>query len=268
MSSLMTEIKVAFDAADQYELFMGRWSRAAGEKFLDWLAPATGLRWLDVGCGTGAFTQLIARRCEPKSLSGADPAPAQIEHARKQVPEATFQVADAARLPFHDGAFDIVASALVINFIPDRAKAMTEMSRVQRPGGTVAAYLWKRDQQADLSPHAPMEQGLQSIGAEILRPPMAPESTPEGARVTLEQAGYSDIAITTLEVRQTFRDFDDYWKIQNLPFSPIAKSIAKLSDDQRAALRETMRNRLPASADGTISYSARALAFKAKKPAA
>ena len=77
----MTEINVAFDAADQYELLMGRWSRAVGRRFLDWLAPQPGLDWLDVGCGTGAFTQLIAAECKPKSMTGADPAPAQIEYA-------------------------------------------------------------------------------------------------------------------------------------------------------------------------------------------
>lgn len=264
----MTEIKVAFDHADQYELIMGHWTRAVGKRFLDWLNPAPGLQWLDVGCGTGAFTELLARRCAPKSLTGVDPAPAQIEYARKRTPQAEFDVADAATLPFGDGTFDVVASALVINFIPDRAKAMAEMNRVLRPGGTVAAYLWDRDLYNDYSPHAPMENALRSIGAEVLKPPATPESTPDGARATLQRAGFSDIAATALAVRQTFRDFEDYWNVQNLPLAPIAKSIAKLNDNQRAALHEAMRAKMPVSPDGSIGYSCRALAFRARKPTA
>ena len=226
------------------------------------------MQWLDVGCGTGAFTQLIAGLCAPKSLTGADPAPAQIDYARKHTPQAEFHVADAAALPFDDRVFDVVVSALVINFIPDHAKAMAEMNRILRPGGTVAAYLWDRDLRHDHSPHAPMENGLRSIGAEVFKPPAAPESTPDGARATLQRAGFTDIEVTTLDVRETFRDFDDYWRVQNLPLAPIAKSIAKLNDDQRTTLRETMRTRMPASPDGSISCASRALAFKAKKPTA
>jgi 2-polyprenyl-3-methyl-5-hydroxy-6-metoxy-1,4-benzoquinol methylase len=66
----MADNTTVFNAADDYERFMGRWSRAIGEKFLDWLGPSSGARWLDVGCGSGAFSELIAKRCAPKSISG------------------------------------------------------------------------------------------------------------------------------------------------------------------------------------------------------
>jgi ubiquinone/menaquinone biosynthesis C-methylase UbiE len=263
----MSEIAVTFDAADQYEQIMGKWSRAIGEKFLDWLALPTGLAWLDIGCGTGAFTQVIARRLAPKTLAGADPAPAQIEHARRQVPQAEFHVAGADSLPFASGTFDVVASALVINFIPDRAKALSEMKRVLQPGGVVTAYLWDRDLHTDRSPHAPMEQGLREIGAEVLKPPTAPESTPEGARLALESAGFDNIVVGKIEATESFASFDDYWRIQNLPLAPIAKAIAKLTDEQRSELYNLMKARLAPGPDGHIGYSSRALAFKARKPA-
>jgi ubiquinone/menaquinone biosynthesis C-methylase UbiE len=262
----MAETKIVFDAADQYERLMGRWSRAIGERFIDWLQPATGLAWLDVGCGTGAFTQLIAKRCAPRALAGVDPAPAQIEHARKQVPNADFRVADATALPFADGEFDIVTSALVINFIPDRAPVFGEMHRVLKRGGTVTAYLWDRDQSQDFSPHAPMEAGIRTLGVDPMRPPMTPESTPAGAKATLEKAGFSDIATTTIEATQTYRSFDDYWDTHTIAFHPIAKSIAALTEEQRTALRKAMRAALPAGLDGGITFSSRALAFKARKP--
>jgi ubiquinone/menaquinone biosynthesis C-methylase UbiE len=263
----MAEVKVTFDASEDYERFMGRWSRAIGERFLDWLSPPSGLRWLDLGCGTGAFTQLVLKHCSPRSVAGVDPAPAQIEHARRQTPNVDFRVADAVALPFADEEFDIVASALVINFIPDRAKAFNEMRRVLCPGGIVAAYLWDRSATPDFSPHAPMERGLHSIGAEVLRPPTAPESTPEGAKAALERAGFSDISVTGIEATQTYRDFDDYWQAQTMPFAPVGKSIAALGDDGRAKLRQVMHSILPPAGDGSISYSARAIAFKARKSA-
>jgi ubiquinone/menaquinone biosynthesis C-methylase UbiE len=263
----MSEIKVTFDAGDDYERFMGRWSRAIGERFIAWLAPPQGASWLDVGCGTGAFTQMVAKHCAPAAITGIDPAPAQIEHARKHIsaPNIDFQVADAMSLPIADDAFDIVTSALVINFIPDRAKALSEMHRVLKPGGTVTAYLWNRDQSTDFSPHAPMEQGLRKIGAEPMRPPLSPEAAPAGAQAALSKAGFADIVVTTIEAPQTYRDFDDYWQAQTVPFAPIGKSVAALSEDQREKLRETMRSILPAASDGRISYSSRAVAFKARK---
>jgi ubiquinone/menaquinone biosynthesis C-methylase UbiE len=264
----MAERKVVFDNADAYERFMGRWSRAAGEKFIAWLDPPKGARWLDVGCGTGAFTELIVKTCQPASIAGVDPAPAQIEHAKKQAATQTaeFQVGDSMALPYTDGAFDVVASALVIHFIPDRAKAFAEMLRVARAGGIVSGYTWDRTATTDSAPYAPMAAGLASIGAEVMRSPVVPEASPEGLRPALERAGFRDIAITTIEASQSYRDFDDYWQAQTVTFHPTGKSVAALSDADRERLRATMRKMLPAGADGSIRYAARATAFKARKP--
>ncbi len=262
----MPEVKVAFDDAAAYDRVMGRWSGAVGARFLDWLTPTSGLRWLDVGCGAGAFTELVLKRCSPGSIVGVDPAAAQIEYARRQTPAAEFRTAAAMALPFANDEFDIVASALVINFIPDRAKALAEMRRVLRPGGTVTAYLWHRSATANDAPFAPIERGLETIDANVLRPPMRPESAPEGARMALETAGFSNIAITILEATRTFLSFEDYWETHCLPIAPPGQSIAALSDEGRARLRATMQAMLPAAADGTVSYSSRALAFKARKP--
>lgn len=261
----MPEIKVAFDAADDYERVMGAWSRAAGERFLGWLAPARGLDWLDVGCGTGAFSELVLKHGLPQSVAGIDPAPAQIDYARHRMPNADWRVADAMELPFTEDQFGIAVSALVLNFVPDPVKALSEMRRVLRNEGIVAGYLWERSASADFSPHAPMEHGLQRIGAEVLRPPMKPASSVEGARASLQSAGFSDVAVARIEAPRTFRDFEDYWQVQTLPLSPLGKSVAALSDERRQMLRETMRSTLEPAGDGSITYSARAVAFKARK---
>jgi SAM-dependent methyltransferase len=262
----MPEIRVAFDNADAYEQYMGRWSRAIGENFLAWLAPPPNAHWLDVGCGTGAFCDLIARRCRPKSLSGIDPSGTQINFARRNFPKADLRVADSMDLPFGEGEFDIVASALVLHFIPDRAKGLSEMKRVTRNGGIVAGYTWERTPTESAAPYAPMMRGLTKIGAEVLRSPTVPEANLDGLQAALQAARFDTIEVTKIEATQTFPDFEEYWRIQTLEISPAGKSVAKLSDDQRAQLRDTLRASLPTAPDGSIGYSARAVAFKARKP--
>ena len=265
LSGRMAEVKITFDAADDYERFMGRWSRAIGAKFLEWLDPPPDARWLDVGCGTGAFSELILRQWRPKSLAGADPSPEQIAHVRKLLPGSTFQVADSAAMPFSDGEFDVVASALVIHFIPDRAKAFMEMKRVLRAGGLVGGYTWKRTATTDCAAYNPMLEAVARVGGEPLRSAVVPEGSLEGMRASLALAGFADVAATEIEVSQTYESFDAYWTAQTFPFSPPGKSVAKLSDVQRAKLRDLLRETL-AAADGTITYSATAVAGKARKP--
>ena len=105
------------------------------------------------------------------------------------------------------------------------------------------------------------------IAGDVMISPAVSEAMPEGLRATLTAEGYGDIEITTLEASQTFGDFEDYWISQTATFPhPVAKSVAALSEHDRERLREILRTSLPAAADGTISYSSRATAFKARKP--
>lgn len=261
----MTEIKIAFDAADDYERFMGRWSRAIGGKFLAWFAAPAHAKWLDVGCGTGAFSELVVEHCKPASIAGADPSPEQIDYVRKLLPGHTFEVAGAEAMPFADNAFDVVASALVIHFIPDRDKGFAEMRRVLRPGGLVGGYTWKRTRDSDFAAYAPFLRGVESIGGEPLRSATVPEGTVEGMRASLTQAGFVDAEAVEIEVTQTYDDFDQYWGAQTLPFSPTGRTFAKLDDEKRSKLRDVLRKTLCA-ADGTITYPATAIAGKARKP--
>jgi ubiquinone/menaquinone biosynthesis C-methylase UbiE len=260
----MAETQVAFNDADAYERYMGRWSRAAGEKFLAWLAPPNNARWLDLGSGTGAFTDLILKHGAPASVTGVDPAPAQVEHARKSFPAAEFRVGNSMDLPFEGGAFDVVASALVLHFIPDRQKAFAEMQRVTKAGGLISGYTWERSATSKGAPYVPMMKGLQSIGVEPTTSPTVPEANLDGLRESLARAHFRDIDVTVIEASQSYRDFDDYWQVQTMTFHPVGKSVAALDDKRRAALRDAMRKMLPPDADGKITYKARAVAFKAR----
>jgi ubiquinone/menaquinone biosynthesis C-methylase UbiE len=259
----MPEIRITFDDADAYERYMGRWSRAVGEQFLEWLQPPAHARWLDVGCGTGVFSTLISERCAPQSLSGIDPSAAQIAAARGRLPDADLGVGDAMAMPFDDGAFDVVVSALVLHFITDRAKALSQMKRVAVRGGLVAGYTWERTREVAFAPYAPMLAGLRSIGVDPISSPIIPEQNVEGLRASAEAAGFSDVVVSRIEAVQSFRDFETYWQEQSLPVS-VGKTVGTLNDAQRESLRNVMRATLPIAADGTISYPARAVTFKAR----
>jgi len=261
----MVDTNVVFDDATGYERYMGRWSRAVGEKFLAWLAPAANARWLDVGCGTGAFSQLIVNKAAPGAVSAVDPAPAQVEHAKTLLPAIDVQVAGALALPFEDNIFDIVASALVLHFLPDRGKAFSEMRRVAKPGGMVCGYTWNRNADSTFAPYAPMARGIKTMGLPVTMSPLVPEADTPGLQATLDASGFRDIAITKIEATERFRDFDDYWQVQTMTFHPIGKTVAAMSDTDRNTLRDSMRRTLPAASDGSIGYSSRAIAFKARK---
>src|SRR5262245_16736878 len=140
----MPEDPIRFDDGVAYERMMGGWSRLAGETFLDWLAPRPGLRWIDVGCGNGVFSELLVERCAPAAVLGIDPAEAQLAFARTRPAAgvAEFRRGDAMALPFPENSFDVAVMALVIFFVPQPARGVAEMVRVVNPGGVVAAYAW------------------------------------------------------------------------------------------------------------------------------
>ena len=135
----MAASAIRFDDGAGYERAMGRWSRLAGEAFVAWLALPPGLQWLDVGCGNGAFTEVVATRCAPASLDGIDPFDALLDYARTRpaTRDARFRQGDAMALPYADAAFDVATMALVISFVAEPARAVAELARVMRPGGTV-----------------------------------------------------------------------------------------------------------------------------------
>src|SRR6478672_9711538 len=141
---MLTERKDVWASGNAYEPYVGRWSRLVAREFVDWLDVAPGRRWLDIGCGTGALSRTILERAAPQVLMGIDPSEGFIAHARSAVidPRAGFGVGDAQSVPATDRAFDVAVAGLVINFVPDMAKAAAEMARVTRPGGTGAAYVW------------------------------------------------------------------------------------------------------------------------------
>ena len=160
----MAEQQIRFDDGASYEQMMGIWSRSAGEIFLDWLAPPSGLRWIDIGCGNGAFTELLVERCSPVEVQGIDPSEGQLAFARTRPASrlAKFHQGDAMALPFADSSFDAAVMALVLVFVPDPAKGVSEMVRVVVPGGAVVTYMW--DMLGGGFPLDPIHSEIQAMG--------------------------------------------------------------------------------------------------------
>lgn len=100
------------------------------------LAPAQpGQTLLDVGSGTGHWSRFFDSL--GYRVQGVDVSPAMVTFARYAVPECTFDVADAHRLPFDDGSFDVVAAMAVLEFVTDANAMLDEMARCTRRGGTL-----------------------------------------------------------------------------------------------------------------------------------
>ena len=262
----MAELAHSFDDSAAYERFIGRWGRAAGAIFLDWVAPRANAFWLDVGCGTGLFTELILDTRSPARVIGIDQAAAQIDYAsRKPVAQrASFRIGDAQALPFKDTTFDVVASALVINFIPDTPRALSEMRRVARPGGVVAGYVW--DFKSELSPSGPFRLGLRQVITEVPALPGTDDSGLDALGSTFERAGFAEIATRSIDVTVEFPDFEAFWAAQTPSYSPTTKMIAEMTEGDRARAIEAIRSMLPTHPSGKIEYLARANAIKACVP--
>ena len=160
----MAEAKNFFADSATYERAMGRCSRVAGKIFLDWIDIPDDLQWLDVGCGTGSFTELVLERNAPKTISAIDPSEGQVAFAKNKswAGCVDFRQGDAMSLPFADNEFDVAVMALVIQYIPDPAKAMSEITRVVRPGGTIATYTWPGS--LEDHPMQPLTEAIKSIG--------------------------------------------------------------------------------------------------------
>lgn len=207
----MSEQQIRFEDGATYERYMGVWSRLAGAAFLDWLAPRPGLRWLDVGCGNGAFTEMIVERCAPGSVDGIDPSEAQLAFARTRPAASSvrYRQADAMSLPFADDAFDVAVMPLVIFFVPDPAKGVAEMARVVAPGGSVAAYAW--DVLGGGFPYTSLQVEMRALGVAPLVPPSPDASRIEAMRDLWQDAGLVDVETREITVERTFEDFDDYW---------------------------------------------------------
>lgn len=263
----MAEAHKLFTDGEAYERMMGRWSRLVGVAFLDWLTLPSGLRCLDVGCGNGAFTEVLIARCAPATVIGLDPSEEQIAYARQRpgAKPAEYRVGDALALPFADGSFDAALMALAIVFVPDPVKVVAEMVRVVRPGGWVATYMW--DIPGGGVPVSPLYAALKAVGAGPGTQPNPEASKLEALLELWQKAGLQSIDTRVIRIPVVFADFDEFWDSTTVPVGPQGKAIAAMSPSAREQLRAWLRKQLPIGADGRVVYEAFANAITGRVPA-
>jgi SAM-dependent methyltransferase len=261
----MAEPQIKFEDGAGYESMMGVWSRFAGDVFLDWLHLSKGLRCIDVGCGNGAFTELLVERLAPSGVQGVDPSPGQLAFARQRhtAKVAEFREGDAMALPLADKAFDLATMALVIFFVPDPAKGVAEMKRVVRSGGTVAAYAW--DLPGGGFPLEPLLAEIRAMGHKVPQPPSAEASRMAALHDLWTGAGLVSVETREIVVERTYRDFDEFWTT-SLASPTLRVALSGMSQDEIAQLNARMRDKLPADTAGRITFGARANAVKGRVP--
>lgn len=255
-----------WERASPYEQYVGRWSRQVAPAFLAWLDLPAGLRWVDVGCGTGALAETILAQCAPRSVTGFEPSEGFLEQARARLgARAQLQRGSAEALQLPDASSDATVSALVLNFLPGLVAGLREMVRVTAVGGTVAAYVWDYAEGMELIKHFwTAAAQLDPAAAALDEGARFPLCRPDALEAAFRAAQLQDVGVTALEIPTVFADFAAYWN----PFlggqGPAPAYAMSLPSERREALREALQARLPMQPDGSIALVARAWAARGR----
>ena len=243
--------------ADAYDRYMGRYSAQVSPQLADLAGVKGGQRVLDVGCGPGALTAELVARVGPAAVSAVDPSASFVAAARERNPAVSVQQASAEQLPFPDQAFDVVLAQLVVHFMSDPAAGVTEMLRVTRQDGVVAACVW--DHAGGQGPFSALWEAARELDPEV-----DDESrlmgTREGDLARLfESSGLHEVEETALSVSVEHPSFEEWWERFTLGVGPPGAYVTGLETQRRAQLREHCRELLP---DAPFLVTARAWAAR------
>lgn len=230
-------------SVDAYDAFMGRWSRRLAAPFADFAGVSSGMRVLDVGCGTGALTEELLARLPRRAVMAVDPSTSFVTGLQARLPDLAVMVAGAEGLPFGDRTFDASLALLVVHFMADPVAGLAEMARVTRRGGVVAASVW--DYAGDRGPLGVFWEAAGSIW-----PDTAGESRLAGAREghlaeLLAGAGLHHVTAAALPVTVEHATFEEWWGPFTRGAGPAGAYVAGLAPDDRERLRLECRRRLP-----------------------
>ena len=235
---------MSFDVpADAYARFMGRFSEPLAAQFAELAQVRAGQQALDVGCGPGALTARLVERLGTDAVSAVDPSAPFVAAIRSRLPGVDARAGTAEQLPFPDDTFDVTLAQLAVHFMADPVSGLSEMARVTRPGGLVAACVWDHCGGGgpldafycavhDLDPDAPDESGL--------------AGTREGQLAELcGAAGLREIEPTSLTVSVGFPTFAAWWEPFTLGVGPAGAHVAQLDQGRREVLRSRCQQLLP-----------------------
>lgn len=221
-----------------YDAFMGRYSRSLASPFADWANVTAGQSALDVGCGPGALTGVLAERLGPAAVMACDPSEPFVEECRVRYPGVDVRRGRAEELPCEDASRDVVLAQLVLHFVSDPGAAAREMRRVLRPGGTVAACSWDFGQGMEMLRHF--------WDAAVSLDPVAPDEAalPFGRQGELAElfmaAGFEETAESTLEVASSYASYDELWSGFLAGIGPAGNHAVRQPREEQDALRQAL----------------------------
>lgn len=241
------------DPATAYGLFTGRFSEPLAREFADVVGLTPGQRVLDVGCGPGALTQVLAERLGLPAVSAVDPSAAYVAAARARLPGVEIRRASAEGLPYAEGTFDAALAQLVVHFMVDPVAGLREMARVTRPAGVVAGCVW--DNAGGSGPLSPLWRAARSLD-----PAAGDESAAAGARKgqlaeLAREAGLVRVDTSRLTVEVSFETFGEWWEPLTLGVGSGGAYVHGLEESGREALSERLEQAL-GPAPFTVSASA------------
>ena len=251
-----------WDDAVGYEAYVGHWSRAIAPRFLAWLALPTGLRWLDVACGTGALTAAILANHGPQEVVGLDGSTDYLASAQGNCrdPRVRFVAGDACALSLPSASFDVAISGLALNFIA-ADRALAEQHRVVRPGGAIAAYVW--DYAGDYEFARRFWDTALSIDPRAAAYDPGRKATicsELNLRKALAAAGCTGVETCHFDDWGEFPSREAYWHAFDARQGSTFAYLSQLSPEQHLRLRETLLSKL--SPNGPVKLKIRALAVK------
>jgi ubiquinone/menaquinone biosynthesis C-methylase UbiE len=247
-------------AGDKYDRFMGRYSRELAPRFIEFAGVDSGMAVVDVGCGPGALTERLLERNGAENVAAADPSEPFVAAATERAPGADIRLAAAEELPWEDDSFDAALSQLVVNFMRDADTGVSEMRRVVRPGGVVAACTWSYGHDMEMLRSFWDAARRLDSGAPDEGSTMRYRDVEELVELW-QRVGLSEVESDHLRVETSYTGFDDLWEPFTFGVGPAGAYLAKLSPEQRKQVRMELIKGL-GEPSGSFTLSATACAVR------
>jgi SAM-dependent methyltransferase len=250
-------------AADKYDRFMGRYSRELAPRLIEFAGVEPGMAVLDVGCGPAPLTERLAELLGAGNVAAVDPSEPFVAAAGERAPGADVRQAPAEELPWEDDRFDAALSQLVVNFMRDADAGVSEMRRVVKPGGMVAACTWSYANDMQMlrgfwDAARKLDSGAPDEGSTM------PYRSVEELDELWRRVGLSDVETDHLTVETSYTGFDDLWEPFTFGVGPAGAYLAKLDDEQRQQVRAELFKNVGEPAGGfTLSATACAVRGRA-----
>jgi SAM-dependent methyltransferase len=229
-------------AASAYDAFIGRYSRRLADLFVDATGAQLGQTAVDVGCGPGALTGVLADRLGAEAVVACDPSPGFVAECAARHDGVQVELGRAESIPFETGRFDHAMAQLVLQFVSEPQRAAREMMRVVCPGGWVSACVWDYEDGMEMVRgfwDAALESDLAS--PDQAQPPRF--GRPREIAQLFESTGMDTVVESMLRVSSSYGSFEELWNGFLAGVGPAGAYCVSLGDADRLRLRDAVFRR-------------------------